>query len=72
MALVRDKKNVGRKGCKRERRNMVKPPVGKVRDIINISPDKDSLPSPKRCVSNKNSKSKKQGSRKNIIIVRKP
>ena len=46
MDLVTDKQNVGRKGSKRKRSNMVKPPVVEVGDIINTSPNEDILPSP--------------------------
>ena len=46
MALVTDKQNVGRKGSKRKRSNMVKPPVVEVGDITNTSPNEDILLSP--------------------------
>ena len=57
IALVTTKQNVGKKGSKKIRSIMAKPPVVEVCDIINTSPDKDS---------------KEQGSGKNITIVRKP
>ena len=69
MALVTDKQNVGRKGSKRKKSNMVKPPVV---EICNILTKRGYFSIAKRLVSNKEGKSKEQGSRKNITIVRKP
>ena len=45
IALVTAKQNVGKKGNKRKRSNLAKPPVVEVCDIINTSPDEDILPS---------------------------
>lgn len=55
-----NKENVGRKGCKRKRSNLVKPHVLEVCDIINTSPDKDILPSPNKLPPIKRTKAKNE------------
>ena len=66
-----DKQNVGKKGSKRKRSNMAKPPVVKVCDVINTSPGKDVLPSIKDLSEIKRTKAKNKVEEK-ITIVRKP
>ena len=58
IALVTTKQNVGKKGSKKKRSIMTKPPVVEVCDIINTSPDEDILLSSNNLSAIKRTKAK--------------
>ena len=69
MALVTDKQNVGRKGSKSRKSNMVKPAVAEICNIISTSPDEDILPSPNGLSAIKRTKTKNKVAEKILPLL---
>ena len=69
MALVTEKQNVGRKGSKTKKRNILKPPGVEICDITNTSPDEDILPLPNYLSSIERTKGKNKVEEKILLSL---
>ena len=69
IALVTTKQNVGKKGSKKKRSIMTKPPVVEVCDIINTSPDEDILLSSNNLSAIKRTEAKNKVAKKILPLL---